>query len=79
MTESGQISLRGRVALWDGSCLREMYAAFVAAFREASEKWRAGDRTASFPVGSFPPGLPFVSAEAAGSNLTEEREAQRQR
>ena len=47
--------------------LREMYAAFVAAFREASEKWRAGDRTASFPVGSFPPGLPFVSAEAAGS------------
>jgi hypothetical protein len=50
-----------RKGLW------EMYAAFVGAFREAAEKWRAGDRTAKFPVGSFPPGLPFVTAAAAGS------------
>ena len=40
--------------------LWEAYAKFVAAFREASEKLRHGDLTASFPVGSFPPGLPFV-------------------
>jgi len=37
------------------------YAWFVAAFRTAAEKLRAGDRAAPFPVGSFPPGLPFVS------------------
>jgi REP element-mobilizing transposase RayT len=38
----------------------EAYAAFVAAFREAAEKLRGGDRLAKFPEGSFPPGLPFV-------------------
>jgi hypothetical protein len=40
------------------------YAAFVSAFREAADRWREGDRNARFPVGSFPPGLPFVTAEA---------------
>jgi hypothetical protein len=49
-----------RKAFW------EAYAMFVAAFREASERLRAGDRTARFPIGSFPPGLPFVVAEALG-------------
>jgi hypothetical protein len=39
---------------------REMYALFVAAYREAAEKLRKGDRTACFPIGSFPPALPFV-------------------
>lgn len=45
------------------------YAAFVAAFREAAEKLRGGDRMARFPEGSFPPGLPFVRdcLPAAGS------------
>jgi len=38
----------------------EAYAGFVAAFREAAEKLRGGDRMARFPEGSFPPGLPFV-------------------
>ena len=38
----------------------EMYARFVVAFREAAEHLRAGDRSAKFPEGSFPPGLPFV-------------------
>jgi REP element-mobilizing transposase RayT len=41
--------------------LYEAYAMFVAAFRDASEKLRAGDLTAKFPSGSFPPALPFVS------------------
>jgi len=36
------------------------YAEFVAAFREAAEKLRGGDRLARSPEGSFPPGLPFV-------------------
>jgi REP element-mobilizing transposase RayT len=36
------------------------YAWFVAAFREASAKLRAGDRLARFPAGSFPPALPYV-------------------
>lgn len=45
-----------RKALWE-SC-----GVFVAAFREADERWRAGDRDATLPVESFPPGLPFVTA-----------------
>jgi hypothetical protein len=40
--------------------LREAYALFVAAYREAAEKLRAGKRDVRFPLGSFPPGLPFV-------------------
>jgi hypothetical protein len=40
--------------------LYEGYAWFVAAFRQAAEKLRAGDRSAAFPIGSFPPALPFV-------------------
>jgi hypothetical protein len=43
---------------------RELYDAyhlFLAAFRDAADKLRAGDRNASFPLGSFPPGLPFVT------------------
>jgi len=38
-----------------------MYRWFVVAFRSAAEKLRAGDRTVSFPTGSFPPALPFVA------------------
>lgn len=41
--------------------LYQSYAWFVAAFREAAEKLRRGDRTARFPAGSFPPALPFVA------------------
>ncbi len=40
--------------------LYEGYAGFVAAFRQAAEKLKAGDRSAAFPTGSFPPALPFV-------------------
>ena len=40
--------------------LYEGYAWFVAAFRQAAEKLKAGDRSAAFPIGSFPPALPFV-------------------
>jgi hypothetical protein len=47
-----------RKAFW------QAYAAFVLAFREATDQWREGDRKARFPVGSFPPGLPFVTEEA---------------
>jgi REP element-mobilizing transposase RayT len=42
---------------------KELYAAyyaFLGAFREASERWRAGDRTVVFPSGSFPPAPRFV-------------------
>jgi len=42
--------------------LYEAYHLFLAAFRDAAEKLRAGDRNAVFPLGSFPPGLPFVRA-----------------
>ena len=41
--------------------LYEGYAWFVAAYREAAEKLRAGNRAVSFPSGSFPPPLPFVA------------------
>jgi hypothetical protein len=43
----------------------EMYYRFVAAFREAAEQLRAGDRSVTFPEGSFPPGLPFVGVALA--------------
>ena len=36
------------------------YALFVAAYRTAAEKLRAGIRDVVFPQGSFPPALPFV-------------------
>jgi REP element-mobilizing transposase RayT len=45
--------------------LYEAYAWFVSAFRDAAEKLKAGDRTASFPLGSFPPRLPFVQGLTA--------------
>jgi hypothetical protein len=48
------VSLTVRRELWEG------YRLFVAAFRQAADKLRAGDRNASFPLGSFPPALPFV-------------------
>jgi hypothetical protein len=44
--------------------LYEAYHLFLAAFRDAADRLRAGDRTARFPRGSFPPALPFVSALA---------------
>ena len=40
--------------------LRSAYGFFLAAFREAAERLKAGDRLARFPNGCFPPGLPFV-------------------
>jgi transposase IS200 family protein len=40
--------------------LWEAYRLFVAAFRQAAKKLRAGDRNAVFPRGSFPPALPYV-------------------
>jgi hypothetical protein len=42
--------------------LYEAYHLFLAAFRDAADRLRAGDRTARFPLGSFPPAIPFVSA-----------------
>ena len=41
--------------------LYEVYGWFVAAYREAAEKLRGGDRTVRFPAGSFPPALPFAA------------------
>lgn len=38
----------------------EAYAWFVAAYREAADKLKKGDRDAAFPPGSFPSHLPFV-------------------
>jgi hypothetical protein len=43
------------------AALVEGYRAFVGAFREAAEALKAGNRDAAFPLGSFPPALPFVS------------------
>lgn len=44
-----------RQLLWEG------YALFVAAYRSAAERLKAGDTAPPFPVGCFPPALPFVS------------------
>jgi putative transposase len=48
------VSKAVRRELWDA------YALFVAAYRTAAEKLRAGIRDVVFPRGSFPPALPFV-------------------
>jgi len=40
--------------------LRADYYAFVAAFREAAERLKAGILPVVFPALSFPPALPFV-------------------
>jgi REP element-mobilizing transposase RayT len=45
--------------------LYHLYAEFVAAFRVAAEKLKSGDLHAVFPIGSFPPHLPFVRATLA--------------
>jgi hypothetical protein len=42
--------------------LWEAYAWFVATYRDAAEKLRAGDPVPPFPPGCFPPALPFVAA-----------------
>jgi hypothetical protein len=42
--------------------LYSLYWGFVGAFREASERWRAGDRSVVFPGGCFPPAPGFVDA-----------------
>ena len=38
-----------------------LYAEFVAAYRTAADKLRAGNLAPGFPVGCFPPSLPFVT------------------
>jgi hypothetical protein len=43
-----------RQFLWEG------YALFVAAYRSAAERLKAGDPAPPFPVGCFPPASPFV-------------------
>jgi len=47
--------------------LRAAYGLFLAAFREAAERLKAGDRLARFPNGCFPPALPFVGLSATTS------------
>lgn len=49
-------SRKVRRAFW------EAYSLFYAAYREAAEKLRAGDLSAVFPAGSFPPPQPFKAA-----------------
>lgn len=39
---------------------KEAFGLFLAAYREASRKLLSGDRSAIFPQGCFPPGLPYV-------------------
>ena len=44
-----------RQFLWEG------YALFLAAYRSAAERLKAGDPAPPFPAGCFPPALPFVA------------------
>ena len=44
-----------RQLFWEG------YALFLAAYRSAAERLKAGDPAPPFPAGCFPPALPFVS------------------
>jgi REP element-mobilizing transposase RayT len=40
--------------------MHEAYGHFYAAYRQAAERLKEGERQVSFPPGSFPPALPFV-------------------
>jgi hypothetical protein len=59
-------SKKSRAPLFHAASRRvrqDLYAAyhsFAVAFREAAEQLRAGRLPVTFPVGSFPPALPFV-------------------
>ena len=44
-----------RQLFWEG------YALFVATYRNAAERLKAGDTAPPFPAGCFPPAMPFVS------------------
>ena len=63
----GASAVRGQHPLFhttSKAARQELYTAyrwFVAAFRGAAEKLRAGNLTVPFPPGSFPPALPFVT------------------
>jgi REP element-mobilizing transposase RayT len=46
--------------------LCDHYRAFAAAFWRAAERLRSGARDVEFPIGSFPPSLPFVTAPESG-------------
>jgi hypothetical protein len=46
--------------------LREIYRAFISAYREAAEELRAGNLDVIFPPGSFPPPRPYVPEAAPG-------------
>lgn len=41
---------------------REAFAIFLAAYRDASERFRGGEGNVIFPEGCFPPALPFVGS-----------------
>jgi hypothetical protein len=41
------------------AALKEAFAIFLAAYRRAAERLRAGDRLVVFPPGAFPPALPI--------------------
>ena len=51
-----------RVELYQG------FSSFLEAYRRTAEKLKAGEPAPPFPRGSFPPALPFVSAEADGED-----------
>lgn len=49
------VSKAVRRQLWEAYSL-----GVAAAYRTAADRLRAGDREAVFPLGCFPPALPFV-------------------
>lgn len=45
--------------------MKQAYREFAEFFRAAAHDLQAGKKAVTFPPGSFPPGLPYVPAEAA--------------
>ena len=45
--------------------MREAYGWFYAAYRDAADRLRKGERSVGFPEGSFPPALPFARGDLA--------------
>ena len=48
------------------SALKKAIGQVIAAYKEAAERLKQGIRDARFPMGTFPPGLPYVATSAEG-------------
>lgn len=70
--ETVERSTKPRFHAFRRAVYRQMWVAYswvLAAYREAAESLRAGERDVAFPEGTHPPGPPFVPFACRGQPL----------